>query len=80
MSRINEASEFKKFEVTETTGNCKNWKKCRSINVTLGNDLCMECWDRGLSGRMYRNIRKERPSKVNLTKVIRLHSNGFYQI
>lgn len=38
---------------SETTGDCKNWKRCRQYNVTLGNGLCMKCWDKKTGSRRY---------------------------
>jgi len=33
-----------------TVGECLRWKRCRSVNVDLGNVYCVKCWDRGYGG------------------------------
>jgi hypothetical protein len=32
-------------KIVESFGNCRNWEKCGSKYVTLGNELCVHCWD-----------------------------------
>ena len=34
-------------KIVESFGNCRNLKKCGSTHVTLGNELCVRCWDSG---------------------------------
>tara|TARA_Y100000593_G_scaffold95083_1_gene199335 strand:+ start:4583 stop:4753 length:171 start_codon:yes stop_codon:yes gene_type:complete len=36
-------------EITE--GNCRRSRRCKSFNVTLGDGLCMTCWDKGARRR-----------------------------
>ena len=46
----------------ETTGSCKNSLKiggCKQYNVTLGNNLCMGCWDKRTGGKRYAMSFKE---------------------
>ena len=46
-TRRNEATEAKlSMRVVETRGACKNHRRCKNTNTTLGNGLCMNCWDR----------------------------------
>lgn len=33
-----------------TVGECLRWKRCRSVNVDLGNGYCVECWNTGYGG------------------------------
>jgi len=40
------------FLPEETFGNCENWRKCKSFDVSLGNGLCMNCYDNGLRNRV----------------------------
>lgn len=50
--RMNEGTGAKKpGEVIETVGACTNFKKCKNTNTTLGNGLCMTCWDRKVQYR-----------------------------
>ena len=51
--RINEGTVLRQIKVIESIGNCKNWKKCKNLDVELGNGLCVECWDKNLSKRFY---------------------------
>ena len=30
-----------------TVGLCKNYGKCRSFDIELGNGYCVSCWDKG---------------------------------
>jgi len=36
---------------TASFGVCKYWRKCDNVNVELGNDVCMECYDKGRGGK-----------------------------
>jgi len=78
--RINETTMLKSTKVTETTGDCRNWKRCRSFSVLLGNGLCMECWDKNLTGRFYKKKRKQTIEKTPVSKIIRLGEGNLYQI
>ena len=52
--RMNEgtgARTEKPRTVIETVGACTNVKKCKNTNTTLGNGLCMTCWDRKVQYR-----------------------------
>ena len=71
--RINEGTVLRQIKVIESIGNCKNWKKCKNLDVELGNGLCVECWDKNLSKRFYDN------SKHNRQKYI-FDNNECYQI
>ena len=37
----------------ESVGHCKNYRKCKQYNVVLGNDLCMDCWDKKTGSKGY---------------------------
>ena len=54
----------------ETIGACKNAYKrkgsaipCQSYYVVLGDGLCMKCWDRGLAGLTWTQIKELRGGK-----------------
>ena len=51
--RMNEGTALRQIQVQESIGNCKNWRKCKNLNVELGNGLCEECWDKKLTKRFY---------------------------
>ena len=51
--RMNEGTALRQIQVQESIGNCKNRRKCKNLNVELGNGLCVECWDKNLSKRFY---------------------------
>ena len=34
-----------------TIGTCKYYRRCGNFDVTLGNGVCMDCWDRGMDKR-----------------------------
>ena len=52
------------FSIPEVTlpvasvGICKYWKKCGGIDVTLGNGVCIVCWDKGLNDRKRQSMSK----------------------
>ena len=62
----------------ETTGCCKNYRKCKSFTVELANGYCMECWDKGLDSRdaIYeaRELRKKNHPRRGAVKKSRKRS------
>ena len=53
--RMNEATLANSDKyIEESEGACVNYHKCKNVG-TLGNGLCMECWD----GSLYRRGRKK---------------------
>ena len=49
-NRLNEATRANLDSIggiVESFGNCKNCRYCKGFRQTLGNGLCMSCWDNG---------------------------------
>lgn len=44
----------------ETIGACRNSKRCKQYDVTLGNGLCINCWDTRTGGRRYEELNENR--------------------
>lgn len=71
--RVNEATVTKMLTygsgagIKESYGACKWSRSCKNFKVTLGNGLCMDCWDNGGRPKLKQGKRKfsERQTKDN---------------
>ena len=43
----------------ESYGACQNWRKCKQMEVQLGNGFCQKCYDRGLDRSFQGRERKK---------------------